>query len=334
MISVIIPVYNGAQCLGKCIQSVLNQTYRDYEVIVVDDGSTDGTYDICRQFTEKDNRIRLFHQMNAGVSAARNRALAEVRGEYIVFVDADDTLPVTALQALMNGADDVDLVIGAYEACRFGRKKKMEVQEETICGEVSGMLGEIGHLLNTPWGKRFKTSVIRKEGLTFNNSIPYSEDTIFVLSYCKHIQRIQMVSEMVYCYNLGGLASSVRYYSDMHALLMNLLKAYLDFFGGRENVPKPLLKRFVADQFRESVLHYIAHCNYNLAVAKTEETLSLFAPYLDESTVDHEHFAPDDVRYILSKDARGLVKSLGRASWFRILLKKVKYWLYAIKRIK
>lgn len=102
MVSVIVPVYQAEKYLEKCINSILNQTYEDLELILVDDGSTDQSLGIIRQFQKKDKRIRYFHQQNSGVSAARNKGLEMSKGTQILFVDADDTIDVEMLTFMMD----------------------------------------------------------------------------------------------------------------------------------------------------------------------------------------------------------------------------------------
>ena len=114
MISVIVPIYNAEIFLSDCIKSILNQTIKDFEVILVDDGSTDGSGSICEQYCRKDDRIRYILQENAGVSVARNNALDVAKGEYVVFVDSDDVVAPDFLQRLLNLAANGDFAICGY----------------------------------------------------------------------------------------------------------------------------------------------------------------------------------------------------------------------------
>ena len=113
MISIIIPVYNVKLYLDNCIQSVIQQSYTDFECILVDDGSTDGSSEICDQWAEKDNRIIIVHQPNGGVSSARNKGLEQAKGEYICFIDSDDWVDVDYLSAMINNLKEkeTDLII-------------------------------------------------------------------------------------------------------------------------------------------------------------------------------------------------------------------------------
>lgn len=116
LISVIVPVYNVEPYLRKCVDSILNQTYRNLEVILVDDGSPDGCPAICDEYAAKDDRVRVIHKQNGGLSDARNAGMAVARGEYLSFVDSDDMLPPDAMEILLNTAisEQADMVIGGH----------------------------------------------------------------------------------------------------------------------------------------------------------------------------------------------------------------------------
>ena len=114
MISIIVPIYNAEQFLRECIDSILSQNYSNIEIILVNDGSRDGSLNICQSYD--DSRIVLIDKENAGVSSARNAGLKVAKGEYIAFIDADDTLPVNALSLLLESLEryQVDLVVGSF----------------------------------------------------------------------------------------------------------------------------------------------------------------------------------------------------------------------------
>ena len=99
-VSVVVPVYNVEKYLSRCLDSIINQTYRNLEILLVDDGSTDKSGEICDYYALKDNRIKIFHKNNGGVSSARNYALERMSGDYVTFVDSDDTLSIDAVKKL------------------------------------------------------------------------------------------------------------------------------------------------------------------------------------------------------------------------------------------
>ena len=114
-ISVIVPVYNTAQFLPRCIESILSQSFTDFELLLIDDGSTDGSGKICDAYAEKDNRIRVFHKENGGVSSARNLGLDNARGEWVTFVDSDDYVSPVILEKCLESVNGYDMVVFNYQ---------------------------------------------------------------------------------------------------------------------------------------------------------------------------------------------------------------------------
>lgn len=120
MVSCIIPVYNTQKYLPRCIESVLAQTFVDWEMLLIDDGSTDASGSICDEYAAKDERIRVFHKENGGISSARNLGLNYAQGEWIFFVDSDDSLPKTSLESLLARSSDANIIAGGFFAVGGG----------------------------------------------------------------------------------------------------------------------------------------------------------------------------------------------------------------------
>ena len=172
MISVIIPVFNVERYLDECIQSVINQTYTDWECILVDDGSTDGSGDICDEWARRNKRVRVVHQINGGVSKARNRGVEEAKCEYIVFVDSDDTIGVEHLWELAN-APEADLVVsGIRQYCQNGQNNDTKPSVSKTFVLNKGSLADFvdlndKFLLYGPVAKLYKTSIMREHAILF-----------------------------------------------------------------------------------------------------------------------------------------------------------------------
>lgn len=337
MVSVIIPVYNGAEFLEDCLRSVMGQSYRNIEIIVVDDGSTDDTYIIGKALAEEDSRIRIVQQENGGVSVARNKAMTIATGEYIAFVDADDFLTEKAIEAMVAIAKTgADMVIGSYEEFR-GNSRKAVIRKETeyTYETAKNYLSEFNKLIQFPWGRLYRRSVLVEHAVSFDRSIPYGEDHIFNLHYCRHANRIVVCKNLVYRYRLGGLASSVKYYPDKCRLSLALLEAYCVFCGGRDNVPDAFWKKAVRDGFVGSVTHYLVHCKMNEAAQKTRESLAFYAPYLNEDTVNVDNYSSKLARYVLKADVKQILRQIYREQFASIAKKKMKklYYKFFTKRI-
>lgn len=132
LLSIIIPVYNVEAYLRECVDSVINQTYKNLEIILVDDGSTDSSGDICDEYIEKDERITVIHQKNSGLSQARNKGLAESGGDYIYFLDSDDYIGANALEKLLSIAEKDNSDIVFFDAVSFADTNDFEVKQNYI----------------------------------------------------------------------------------------------------------------------------------------------------------------------------------------------------------
>ena len=216
LVSVVIPAFNAEKTLERALNSVLNQSWHELQVIVVDDGSRDGTLSLARRVAEKDPRVTVLTQQNAGVSAARNQALASCRGTYIRFVDADDSLPPGSVEQMVKRAqrDGAELVIGGYREF-FGeksREKNLAGREDTIF--LPELLPTLNHHANSYfygvlWNKLFLRSRIQQGGAQFDPGFPWGEDFAFVMDYLAETEKIAFVREAVYEYRRNPESASV-----------------------------------------------------------------------------------------------------------------------------
>ena len=188
MISVIVPVYNVEKYLNNCVESIVNQTYKDLEIILVDDGSPDNCPAMCDEWAKKDKRIKVIHKQNGGLSSARNAGLETATGEFVAFVDSDDSIDINMYEIMENMfSDDIDIVMCGYQ--------KINSSEEIVsCGNtliekkklsISELYDDIfGHLNNASWNKLYRASII--DNIRFPNGIVHGEDLIFNLHYLRH----------------------------------------------------------------------------------------------------------------------------------------------------
>lgn len=204
-ISIIVPVYNAEANLHRCIDSILAQSFTDFELILVNDGSKDTSADICNKYSQKDVRVRVFHKENGGVSSARNLGLNNVLGEWVTFVDADDRMEETGLDSLLEGTM-ADLVVSGF--------KHIDVRKNTFSDDFPPQTGQIdisneGKLIDgllwrlyftTPWGKLFNAFLIKNKNIRFKSTLRLGEDTDFVLRYLLEISTIFLTEKITYFY--------------------------------------------------------------------------------------------------------------------------------------
>ena len=212
-ISVIIPVYTAAPYLGACIESLLAQSFADFEVLLVDDGSTDESGSICDAFAGKDARLTVLHQKNGGACSARNRGIDNARGEFLVFVDADDLVDERHLEHLMDS--DADLVVSGVR--KFGAKTGMEVPSRRASFGIEALAAhwntppEMNYLYCYPVVKRFRTQIIREHGIRFNESLFFSEDMCFNMEYYAYVESFTEMPYADYGYRLFSITRDEKY---------------------------------------------------------------------------------------------------------------------------
>lgn len=197
MISIIIPAYNREKFIGKCIQSALAQSIRDIEIIAVDDGSTDGTGKICDSFAKSDRRIKVVHQPNGGVSAARQAGIDMAVGEWTCFLDSDDTLPKEALERYSK---------------KFSENPDIIVSGCTHTLDVGGFVSGITDYSICPalWGKMFKTDFVKKNMPALPRDLVMGEDMIANLVLGRNALRIATIPELQYNVTLDNATSVMK----------------------------------------------------------------------------------------------------------------------------
>ncbi len=194
MISVIVPVYNTEKYLNKCIQSILAQTYTDFELLLIDDGSTDSSGTICDTYAEQDSRVRVFHKENGGVSSARNLGLDNAKGEWVTFCDSDDTIKENYFQELFPKQNE-DFVMDSSDERSESLPDGFYVGKEMIKVALSGWQ------ILCPWGKLFNKNIVSKNNIRFDESVCLGEDKIFNLTYLLYSSSLRTSSTSLYKYN-------------------------------------------------------------------------------------------------------------------------------------
>lgn len=200
--SIIVPVYNVEQYLPRCIESILNQSIKEFELILVNDGSTDESGNICDLYADKDDRIVVVHKENGGVSSARNYGLDIAKNEYIVFVDSDDYIYKDYLKKLYNPNVDMVLCNIKYDQ---NNNKDYYILNNNICGEFN-INGEIidkiieSRYFCCVYSKMFRRSIIKKYNIKFNEDISLGEDTMFVVDYLINSYKLEVRDDVIYNY--------------------------------------------------------------------------------------------------------------------------------------
>lgn len=231
-ISIIIPVYNAEDYLDRCLQSILSQDFNSYEVILVDDGSSDASSLMCDRYSATDPRFRTIHKPNGGVSSARNAGIDLAKGEYLMFVDSDDALRPGALKEMTADLNGEDMILGGYVTYVESVPKK-EMNPRVARSYKGADMNDFFNrnlrrncdMFDAPWAKLFRRKAVGS--LRFNEKLSYAEDKLFVFSFLASSSSVRTCPSMVYAYHLrrGSLGSDVA--SDRHLMqLRRFLPAY------------------------------------------------------------------------------------------------------------
>lgn len=222
--SIVAPVYNVEQYLPAFIDSIIGQTYTNWELLLVDDGSNDASGQICDDYEQRDVRIRSIHKSNGGVSSARNAGIKEASGDWLLLPDADDLLSFDALETLLSYAkEDVDLVCAAYTRYVRGEVVPEKVISETKKIPVGQYVDEIGRYPRARnidrycWNKFFRLSLIKNHSILFCEEISNCEDILYVYQYLlRCVHEVQCISYKMYTYyrrNTGAAMSLLEKYT-------------------------------------------------------------------------------------------------------------------------
>ncbi len=276
-VSVIIPVYNAELSLEKCINSIQNQNYCNLEIILINDGSTDKSLDICNKKKKEDSRIVVIDIDNNGVSTARNQGIDVATGEYCCFVDSDDWIEEDHIYKMVCNIDNYDAVVVGYYRDWSSHSEKaylspliMDFNKITVdCSEFY-----INGFIHPCWNKMFRTHILKKYKIYFNKEIHISEDTLFCIEYFSHCHQIIVLPETTYHYWNSDGSLSKKVYSDIFEIYMKVyheLDDLLIYGNCDENLKKIILNNTIWPQLYNTILKTLLNDN----LTKTQKKLIL-----------------------------------------------------------
>lgn len=265
VVSVIVPVYNKEKYLNTCLESIAHQTLKEIEILLIDDGSTDGSARICDEWTQKDERIKVIHKKNEGAGSTRNKGLEMASGDFISFVDADDYIDLALYET-------VTKKMGKADVCYFGRnivskgeilKHRIQLEEgrEYNGDEIRASFVNffLGNLPENEYDRNFVTGSVccslfrgdflRHHQIRFpNKQIKYSEDLFFNLELCRYAKKIAVIPDFLYYNNVLGDSKSRKYASDrfdVYKLIYEKLQEYVPICVNQEEAQERIRFRFV-----------------------------------------------------------------------------------------
>lgn len=229
-VSIIVPVYNAEKTIGACIESILKQDFKDFELLLCDDGSNDQSLEICNRYSKTDQRIKVYSLFHQGVSAARNAGISYATGKYIMFADSDDLLSLNWVSFLVAHMTPQNLAICGYSCVDekgvrlYGAEKRdgqwiddMKIETKQFIEDVfSNRHMYQGYI----WNKIFDASVIRNHNIRFNEHIAYNEDRLFLVMYLFYCQSVNYSNISLYTYSVRTIREKTydaRLYTEIDA---------------------------------------------------------------------------------------------------------------------
>lgn len=266
-VSVIVPVYKAETYLRRCVDSILVQTFTDFELLLIDDGSPDRSGEICDEYAQKDNRVKVFHKENGGVSSARNYGIEHANCDWLCFVDSDDYISSTYLDDFGLRAEVADIYMQGYVNIKDGKivctHNFVNCTEHNLVGTLA--YAENNNIINSPGVKLFNRCIVMEHNVRFDERVSYGEDHLFVMNYMQYINTSYYSNLNGYHYvenQTGSLTHKLvsaeqysLYMKELSRLYGNLLTIHID----------DSIKLYVAYSKRvyTNVMNYISKCSSN-----------------------------------------------------------------------
>lgn len=270
MISIILPVYNATATLARAIDSILAQSYPCFELIAVDDGSTDGSGALLEQYAATDPRIKVFHKENGGANSARNVGLEHICGEYVTFCDADDYVDDDWLHVFADNLENNDVVIQGWKYVRQGKTEPIYYEnpptDPARAADMMSGMESFGFL----WNKCIRTEIIQQNNIRFNESYRFLEDEEFVCHYWVYVKKMKFVLASAYNYQIPNFDQKYAAI-DNYGLYTLLVDHAAQFIHHQDSVT---MRKYTMGLFRNMMLSFQQH-----RYAEAQLRLKEFAEY-------------------------------------------------------
>lgn len=235
LVSIIVPIFNSELYLDKCIKSIVNQTYKDIQIILVNDGSTDGSLDICKKYSSIDDRVLIINKINEGVSVARNTGIENSMGDYILFVDSDDWLETDMILDLIKYQDsyNYDVILFGYYIDDLLKQSNKVVTYNCVTiktkDEIEKKMPKLikDEIINSPCNKLYKSSIIKNNSIRFNDKITIGEDALFNYQLFSKINSLKIVGNSYYHYVKQNSSSLTNRYNPIKYDMLIQVNNYL-----------------------------------------------------------------------------------------------------------
>ena len=251
IVSVIVPIYNAAETLQQCVDSILSQTTTYFELLLIDDGSIDESLEICNRYASKDFRVKTWHKQNGGVCSARNFGLDKATGKYVCFADADDYVANTWLENLVNGVElNPEVLVLSNVQIVEPHKYYIRYPDQSGLYEIEEIwrLGDWGYSVN----KIYRKDIINKYSLRYDESLRVYEDELFIARYCAAMENVYIIPTVGYYYVLSNQFEN-KYLGDLN--LNYMVYQYCEVKKYNKRCSDYLVDRLIMIAYRHIIDH-------------------------------------------------------------------------------
>lgn len=304
LVSIVVPVYNSERHLASCIESAIGQTYENIELLLIDDGSTDGSGKLCDDYARRDSRIHVEHCSNQGPASARNTGIARSNGEFLFFLDSDDRIEKDAIRLLTESQErtQADLVIGDFTIKRFGvedadsrflfPQDTLLLREDVIARTLEYLKRPTAYaFLTYVWGKLFRASTIKDNDVLFNPELRIFEDIDLNVRYLRYADSVSYIKNKLYIYtsypNTGATVSGIHAYPLGYTPALNTIRTFLSASG----VPAASVQREIGNA------HVYFAIRIMIALFARDQQISLWKTHRLISTIANDPDLRSNLEY-------------------------------------
>lgn len=306
LVTIIIPCYNIAPYLQKCVDSILNQTYPYFELLLLDDGSADDTLELCKVYEKEDNRVRVFTHQNKGVSYTRNRGIKEAKGDYVMFVDGDDYLEVDYIEKHIVDLEENCITLSGFLNEKNGVITKNYNFKRILAGADVKTIqkNEILQLLkydalSTPCCKLYDLKLLQQKSVFFDEGVTYQEDLLFNIAYFAYFNTYKLINYYGYHYVAYDNSSTSRYHInfDHTKQICEQLKVFV-----KNQDDEDILKEFVIQTLLRKVSNIFHQNNSDTFKQKNKKIREVFNS--EEFEYSKAHLEKLELNFLLKKIIR------------------------------
>ncbi len=331
LVSIVIPVFNAEKTIYNCINDVLNQTFKNFEIVIINDGSTDNSLQICNDFALRDERIKIFSNMNHGVSYSRNYGIKKSQGRYLVFVDSDDRCPNTMLETLLkfnNGEFVLSNISDYYKNSLHSENDIYAYEGQYLLSEFLEkvfVFNNIKHFTGAIYAKLFDLLIIKNNKIFFDENLNYAEDFLFIVTYLKFAPKIKIIPITTYHYTIyvkNSLTQKNFHNTDVY----NFWKQRVYVYKKYEELMSSFCRNYINIEAKTKELFYeflISSIKMACYTLRYKDALNCIKTIQDEIYNQNIIYRLDNPNWIIKKFKNRNFKTLYISLKIRYLLKKL-----------